>query len=380
MAAKRDYYEVLSVDKNASQDEIKKAFRKLAIKYHPDKNNGNKEFEEKFKESTEAYEVLGDPDKRKRYDQFGHAGVDSSSSGGSGGFSGGAGFSDFGDVFGDIFSDLFGAGGGSSSRSRRSGSYRGSDLEIQLQVDFRDAVFGIEKDITYNMQKACEHCKGTGVEGSAAPTTCPDCKGRGEVYIKQGFFSMSRTCTKCGGRGVINTNPCKTCKGSATTRTSKKLMVKIPAGIEDGQTLKLRGEGNAGTNGGPSGDLFVTIKVKADPIFERDGADILCEVPISFFQASVGDEIEVPTVDGAVKMKIPAGTQSGKSFRLNGKGSYSLGSYSRGVQIVKIHVEVPSKLTKEQKNILTKFEELSTPSSMPYKSEFLRKLNKINTN
>lgn len=371
MASKKDYYEILGVEKNVTQDDIKKAFRKLAVKYHPDKNQGNKEFEEKFKEATEAYEVIGDPDKRKRYDQFGHSGVDANTGFGGGGFSNA---SDFGDVFGDIFGDIF---GGAGRGSRRNAGIRGSDLEINVEVDFGDAVFGAEKEVSFNYQKPCDSCSGTGVEGSSGPSVCNDCKGRGEIYVKQGFFSISRTCPKCHGTGSINTNPCTKCKGSGTNRSTKKIMVKIPEGIESGQTLRLRGEGNAGVNGGSTGDLFVTVKIKQHPLFKRDGADVLCEVPISFLQAVNGDEIEIPTVEGKVKMKIPSGTQSGKIFRLNGKGAYRMGSYSRGDQLIKIIVEIPSKISKEQKTLLSQFEELNSPSSLPLKQDFLSKTQKL---
>lgn len=378
MSAKRDYYEILGVAKNASQEELKKAFRQLALKYHPDRNQGNKEAEEKFKEASEAYEVLSDSSKRSRYDQFGHAGVDNSGGGAySSGFSG---FSDFSDVFGDIFSDIFGGGASSAFSGRggtRSRARRGSDIELNINIDFEAAVFGSEKELTYTVEKACERCNGSGVEGNAKPTVCPECKGRGEVYIKQGFFSISRTCPRCGGKGTINTNPCTKCKGSSINRASKKLMVKIPAGIENGQTLKLNGEGNAGKEGGSSGDLYVTVLVKEHSFFKRDGIDLYCEVPITLSQAILGDEIEVPTIEGKVKMKIPEGTQSGKLFRLNNKGVYKLGSFNRGAQIVKVLVETPVKINKDQKKILKSFEELNTSSSYPIIEEYNKLISKI---
>jgi len=378
VAVKKDYYEILEVNKNASQEDLKKAFRKLALKYHPDRNQGNKEAEEKFKEASEAYEVLSDASKRARYDQFGHAGVDSSNGAAySSGFSNFSGFSDFSDVFGDIFGDIFGASSHSRGGSRRSNAKKGTDIELKIIIDFEAAVFGTEKELTYTVEKACDKCSGSGVEGNAKPTVCPECKGRGEVYIKQGFFSISRTCPRCGGKGTINTNPCTKCKGSSVTRTSKKLMVKIPAGIENGQTLKLNGEGNAGKEGGSAGALYLTVSVNEHLFFKRDGIDLYCEVPITLSQAILGDEIEIPTIEGKVKMKIPEGTQSGKLFRLNNKGVYKLGSYIRGAQIVKIIVETPIKINKEQKKLLKSFEDLNTTSSYPSIKEYNDIISKI---
>jgi len=379
VSVKKDYYQVLGVSKTASQDDLKKAFRKLAMQYHPDRNQGNKEAEEKFKEASQAYEVLSDSTKRARYDQFGHAGVDTSGSGSySNGFSNFSGFSDFSDVFGDIFSDIFGGSGNFSSKGgRRSTARRGSDIELNININFEEAVFGAEKELDYTIEKACEKCSGSGVEGNAKQAICPECKGRGEVYIKQGFFSISRTCPRCGGKGTINTNPCAKCKGSSLSRASKKIMVKIPAGIENGQTLKLNGEGNAGTEGGRFGDLYVTVKVKEHMFFKRDGIDLYCEVPISLSQAILGDEIQIPTIEGKVKMKIPEGTQSGKVFRLSNKGVYKLGSYTRGAQLVKIIVETPVKINKDQKKILKNFEELNSLSSYPLIQEYNNKISSL---
>jgi len=381
LASKKDYYEVLGVGKTASADEIKKAYRKLALKYHPDRNPGNKEAESSFKGLTESYEVLSDPVKRSRYDQFGHAGVDNNAGfGGAGGgttFTGG--FGDFGDVFGDIFGEMFGGNaGGRTSGGRRSSGRRGVDTETTIEIDFEHAAFGEEKEIVIPSSKICTSCSGSGVEGKGHLETCPTCKGSGEVYVRQGFFSMSRTCNACGGKGQINKNPCKTCAGRGVTRSTKKLKVKIPAGIDDGQTLKLSGEGEPGMNGGPSGDLYVHLRIKTHDFFERHGVDIECQVPVTFVQASLGTEIEVPTLDGRVKMKIPAGTQSGKTFRLSGKGIYRLGSYSRGDQLIHVIVETPLKLSKEQIELLKKFEQISSSdSNNPLYKKFQEKLKKI---
>ena len=379
-SSKKDFYEVLGVQKGASADEIKKAYRKLALKYHPDRNPGekNKDSEDKFKEATEAYEVLSDPTKKSKYDQFGHAGVEPSF--GQGGFGGGGNYGgnfnggDFGDVFSDIFGDIFGGTGGSSRK--RSSIKRGRDSEFTMEVLFEEAAFGAEREITVPSSKACQDCHGSGVSGGGQPETCPTCHGSGEVFVRQGFFSMSRTCSTCHGTGAVIKNPCKACKGSGVTKITKKLVVKIPAGIDDGQTLKLAGEGDAGAGGGPNGDLYVHVAIKKHDFFERRGTDILCEVPITFTQATLGAEVEVTTLDGVVKMKVPAGTQSGRLFRLSGKGVYRLGGYSRGDQLVHVVVETPVKLSKEQTELLKKFETLTSGSSTPIYSKYKDKIKK----
>lgn len=381
-SAKRDFYEVLGIQKGASADEIKKAYRKLALKHHPDRTSGDKESETKFKEATEAYEVLSDPTKRTKYDQFGHSGVDPNfGSGFGGGTNFGGGFSgggDFGDVFGDIFGDIFGGGNSPFGGSRKKSSIRrGRDAEFTLTVTFEEASFGAEKEITIPSNKVCSECKGTGVAGGAKPETCPTCGGSGEVFVRQGFFSMSRPCSTCHGTGTIIKNPCKACKGSGTTKINKKLVVKIPAGIDDGQTLKLSGEGEAGLNGGPSGDLYVHVSVQRHDFFERRGIDILCEIPVSFVQATLGSEVDVPTLDGIVKMKIPSGTQSGRLFRLSGKGVYRLGAHSRGDQIVHVIVETPTKLSKEQVDLLKRFDSLNSSSSTPIYSKYRDKIKRF---
>lgn len=378
MSAKRDYYEVLGVGKNASADDIKKAYRKLALKYHPDRNPGNKESENQFKEATEAYEVLSDAGKKAKYDQFGHAGFEAGGFGGAGGgttYSGG--FGDFNDVFGDIFGDLFGGGSGYSGRTAKSNVRRGSDLETSMDIDFGEAAFGGEKEISIAGYKSCVQCAGTGVEGKKTLETCPTCKGAGQTYVRQGFFSMARTCNTCGGTGTINRNPCKSCSGAGSIRSMKKLKVKIPAGISDGQSLKLSGEGNPGKNGGPSGDLYVHIRVRPHPFFHRKNFDVVCEVPITLYTATVGAEVEVPTLDGIVKMKIPAGTQNGKVFKLSGKGIYKLGGHTRGDQLVHVQVEVPVKLSREQVELLKKFDSLGTTSSNPMYKQYIENIKKF---
>jgi molecular chaperone DnaJ len=377
LAVKRDYYEVLGVGKDASAEDVKKAYRKLALKYHPDRNPNNKESENKFKEATEAYEVLGDAGKKAKYDQYGHAGVDPNfGAGGPGGgqtFSGG--FGDYGDVFGDIFGDLFsGGGGGRFAGQGRSSGRRGTDLETSMEVSFEDSAFGGEREMSINSAKACTSCHGTGVEGGAHLETCPTCKGSGQVFVRQGFFSMGRTCSTCGGTGSINKNPCKACRGSGNIRAVKKLKVKIPAGISDGQTLKLAGEGEPGKNGGPTGDLYVHITVRSHPFFQRHNYDVICEVPVTFPQAAMGAEIDVPTLDGLVKMKIPSGTQSGKTFRLHGKGIYKLGGHTRGDQMVHVYVETPVKLSKEQAELLKKLDSAMSESSNPIFKRYLESI------
>jgi len=379
MAVKRDYYEVLGINKTATADDIKKAYRKLALAHHPDRNPGNKDAESKFKDATEAYEVLSDPGKRTKYDQYGHAGLETGGfgGGGTGGTTFTGGFGDFGDIFGDIFGDLFEQqqGRGSGGRTgRRSSARRGVDVEARLEIQFGEAAFGVEKQISVPTSKVCASCGGTGVEGKGTLEPCPTCKGSGEIYVRQGFFTMSRTCSTCGGAGSVNKNPCKSCHGKGAVRTAKNLKVKIPAGVDEGQTLKLSGEGEAGMNGGPSGDLYVHIFIHKHEFFERHGSDMICEVPVTFFQATMGAEIEVPTLDGRVKMKIPAGTQSGRIFKLSGKGAYKLGGYARGDQLVHVVVETPVKLSKEQSELLKKFESLSTDSSIPNTKKYKERI------
>ncbi len=372
MAQKRDCYEVLGIDKNASDIEIKKAYRKLAKKYHPDANDGDKVSEAKFKEVSEAYEILNDPEKRSRYDQFGHAGTDPNGFGGSG--FGGAGF-DFGG-FGDIFESFFGGtgfGGGRSGRTRN-GPQRGADLQYKCEVTFEQAAFGTEKEITINRMENCPTCKGSGAKPGTTPETCTKCNGAGSIKYKQstpfGQFVNQRTCDACHGEGKINQNPCSDCNGKGKVRKSHKINIKIPHGIDDSQVISLRGEGEPGSKGGPSGDLFVTVHVKSHQFFIRQGNNVICEIPITFMQAALGAEIEVPTLDGKVKYSVPEGTQTGSVFRLKGKGIMFLRGNGRGDQFVKVTVEVPRKLNEKQKSVLREFAEISSDNHAQRKGFF----------
>lgn len=357
---KRDYYEVLGVSKTATDDELKKAYRVLAKKYHPDLNPGDTEAEKKFKEAAEAYEVLTDKEKRARYDQFGHAGLDPNY--GAGGFGGGFGGFDMGDI-GDMFEGFFGGfGGGSSRRANPNAPRRGSDLHTTCTISFMEACQGVKREMTITHQETCPDCHGTGSEPGHDPQTCPDCNGTGQVRsVRQtmlGAMATTRPCPRCGGKGKIITTPCKKCSGTGSVRVSKKIEVDIPAGIDDGQTLAVRGQGNSGANGGPAGDLNVTVNIRPDPIFTRDGYDIWIEIPLTFTQATLGDELTVPTIDGNVKYTIPEGTQPGTTFRLRGKGVPYLRGYGRGRgdQYVRVSVEVPKGLSKSQKEALRKFD------------------------
>ncbi len=352
--SKRDYYEVLGVDRGASKDVVKKAYRKLAMKYHPDRNPGDQGAETKFKEASIAAEILLDDEKRSRYDQFGHAGVDGQSGFG-GGFQSGD-FGDLGDIFGDLFGDVF--GGGRRRGGRRSRGRPGNDLQMNLVVSFEEAAFGIEKTISLNRHAECGDCQGTGGKNGSQPQNCGACHGTGEIRRQQGFFTVATTCPKCHGSGQMITDPCNSCHGEGRKRKKTDLAVKVPGGIDVGQRLKLSGEGDAGTQGAPNGDLYVVIQVEEHGIFERDEFDIHCTIPISFSQAALGCEIEVPTLDGRVEVSIPAGTQSGKKMRLKGKGVQRLGGYGIGDQILTIHVETPSKLTSEQKELFKRLAEL----------------------
>lgn len=365
---KQDYYELLGVHNNASDTEIKKAYRKLALQYHPDKNPGDKASEEKFKEISEAYEVLSDAQKRAQYDQFGHAGL------GAGGFSGGFGFgagSPFGDIFSDIFGDIFGGG-----RQRERGK-RGDDLLYNLEIKFEEAAFGMEAQIEVPYSKRCDTCGGSGAKPGTEPKVCPTCRGAGQVRFQQGYFSVSRTCSHCGGEGRVIENPCSACRGTGRVKDRKTISVKVPPGVETGNRLKLTGEGGQGLKGGANGDLFVAINVRPHPLFSREGNDVICEIPVSFVQAAVGCEIEVPTLDGKVSMKIPEGTQSGKVLRLRSKGVPVLQGYGRGDQIVVIKVETPVNLNKRQKELLEEFARISGEDVHPLKKSFFDKVKGI---
>lgn len=361
MSTKRDYYEILGVQKNSSKDEIKKAYRKLAMQYHPDKNPDNKEAEAKFKEASEAAEVLLDDDKKGRYDQFGHAGVNGQGGFGGGGFQQGD-FGDFGDIFGDIFGDMLG-GRGRGRGGRRSTGRPGDDLQMGIDVDFSEAAFGTEKTISLTKNVKCDTCNGSGAKAGSSPTTCDYCNGHGEVRRQQGFFTVSSTCPKCNGSGQMIKDPCGTCHGQGKKKKKVDLQLKVPAGIDQGQRLKLSGEGDSGSNGGPNGDLYVVINIRPHEIFERDEFDVHCTVPISFSKAALGAEMEVPTLSGKVALKIPAGTQSGVKMRLKGKGIQRLGGYGVGDQIVTVQVETPTKLSSEQKELFQRLAEVEDNSN-----------------
>ncbi len=353
--AKKDYYEILGVGRDASEDEIKKVYRKLAMKYHPDRNPNDKSAEEKFKDVKEAYEVLTDTNKRAAYDQFGHAGVDPNNMGGFGGAAGAGGFGNFSDAFGDIFGEIFGQGRG----SRANAVYRGADLRYNLELSLEDAARGTELKIRVPTQETCETCHGTGAKPGTEPQTCPTCHGQGEVRISQGFFSVQQTCPQCHGRGKIITTPCGTCHGSGRVKKSKTLSVKIPAGVDQDDRIRLTGEGEAGINGGPPGDLYVVVYLKPHSLFKRDGADLHCEMPISFGVAALGGELEIPTLDGHAKIKIPAGTQTGQLFRLKEKGIKPVRGTRTGDLYCHVVVETPQKLTSRQKELLKEFDEIS---------------------
>ena len=357
---KRDYYEVLGVSKGASEDELKKAYRRLAKKYHPDLNPGDKAAEASFKEVNEAYEVLSDKEKRARYDQFGHAGVDPNFNPNGGGFGGFGGFTDMGDIdLGDLFGSFFGGGFGGGGGSRRNAPQKGETVRAGVTITFEEAAFGCEKEVTVSRTEQCDVCKGTGCAPGTTAEICPDCHGTGQVRIQRGggafSFTTTAPCTRCGGKGKIIHQPCKTCNGAGSVRRQKKLMVTIPAGIDDGQAVSLRGQGGAGRNGGPAGDLLIGVTVKPHPIFRREGTSVYMDQPVSFVQAALGAELEIPTLDGKVKWTLPEGTQPGTTFRLNGKGIPGLGGRGRGNQYVTVKVQVPTNLNKEQKEALRAF-------------------------
>jgi molecular chaperone DnaJ len=363
--AKRDYYEVLGVPRNAGPEELKKAYRSLALQYHPDRNPDDPEAEERFKEASEAYAILSDADKRARYDRFGHQGVGA----GAEGFPGGAGFQDFADIFGDLFGDLFGARAG-----RRTRGQRGADLRYNLEIDLVDLLETREVPIEVPRMVRCDTCTGSGARAGTQPERCPRCRGTGQAIFQQGLFRISRPCDGCSGSGWIVTDPCPECRGSGRLEGQRTLKVRIPAGVEDGMRLRLTGEGEAGIGGGPAGDLYVVMNVRPHALFTREGPDLQCEVPISLVQAALGSEIEVPTLEGKVALRVPEGTQPGKVMRLRGRGLPSLRTGERGDQYVRIFVEVPTKLSEEQRRLLERFAELAGEEVSPVQKGFLDKL------
>ena len=375
-AEKRDYYEVLGVNKGASEDEIKRAYKKMARKYHPDLNPDNKEAEEKFKEVNEAYEVLSDADKKARYDQYGHAGVDPNF--GAGGFGGGFdGSFDFGDL-GDIFGSFFGGGFGGGRRTNPNAPQRGESIRLSVTISFEEAAFGCEKEVSVDRYETCAVCHGSGCADGTSPEVCPDCHGSGYVTVQQrtpfGVMQSSQPCSRCGGKGKIIKSPCSKCHGSGKTSSTKRVEVKVPAGIDDDQSMRLTGLGDAGLNGGPSGDLIVIVTVRPDAMFERDRFDVHVTVPVTYSQAVLGAEVVVPTIDGKVQYTVPEGTQSGTTFRLRGKGIQYVNGRGRGDQYVKVVVEIPKKLTKTQRDALKKFEDTLKDDNYEQRKGFFKSL------
>ena len=375
MADKRDYYEVLGLDKSADDAAIKKAYRQFAKKYHPDMNPGDAEAEAKFKEVNEAYAVLSDPEKKAKYDQYGHAAFDPASGGsGFGGFEFGG---DFGG-FGDIFSSFFGGGFGGGSSSRRNGPMRGDDVYIRITVGFEEAAFGCKKEVSFNRIEKCPDCSGSGAKKGTSPTTCSACGGSGNVRTQTrtplGIMQSTRACDACRGTGKIVKDPCTNCRGTGNVKIKKKLDVTIPAGIDDGQKIVLRGQGNAGKNGGPAGDLIIGVNVRPHAIFERDGNDLYCEIPVTFVDAALGAEIDIPTLEGKQKYSIPEGTQNGTTFTLRGKGVTRVNTSSRGDLYLTINVEVPKNLTAEQKELLRQFGESCGDKQYAKRSSFFKRL------
>jgi molecular chaperone DnaJ len=349
--AKRDYYEVLGVNKDCSEDELKKSYRRLAMKWHPDRNPDNPKAEEHFKEAKEAYEILSDPNKRAAYDQFGHAGVDPQAAAG-------AGMGGFGDIFSDIFGEIFGGG-----RGARSTVFRGADLRYNLEISLENAAHGMETKIRIPAMAVCETCKGSGARAGSSPVTCPSCRGAGQVRVSQGPFSIAQTCPRCHGTGSVIPNPCTACHGSGRVKMQKTLSVKIPAGVDEGDRVRLSGEGEPGVNGGPPGDLYVQVHIKPHAVFQRDHDDLHCEMPVSITTAALGGEIEIPTLDGSARIRVPAETQSGKTFRLKAKGIKGVRSQVPGDLFCHVVVETPVQLTERQRQLLREFESLSSADS-----------------
>lgn len=367
---KADYYEVLSVERTASDVELKSAYRKLAMQYHPDRNPGDAAAEEKFKEASEAYQILSDPDKRAAYDRFGHAGVSNGAGPGMGGFSG---MPDLSDIFGDIFGEMFNAGG---SR-RQSRAQRGRDLQYEMSLTFEEAVFGKQAEIQIRRMENCVACQGSGAEPGHGPTACPQCAGRGQVRYQQGFFSIARTCPACGGTGTIVSDPCRQCRGEGLLTREHTITVTVPAGIEDRMRIRYQGEGDAGRFGGPAGDLYVVVSVEEHPFFEREGNDLHYVLPISFPQATLGTELMIPTLEGETKLRVPEGTQSGTEFRLRGKGVPHLNDHGRGDIVVQVVAQVPKKLTKAQKELMRQLSETLSVENTPSSRSIFAKMKDI---
>lgn len=374
MSSKKDFYELLGVNKGASEADLKKAYRKLAKEHHPDVNQGNKDAEHKFKEINEAYEVLSDSQKRARYDQFGHAGNDG------GGF-GGGGFEDMDFGFGDIFESFFGGGFGGRGGRNKKGPRKGADIKIAAEITFEEAAFGVEKEVSINRLEVCSTCKGSGAKEGTSPTTCKHCNGAGQVQVKQntpfGQFVNVKNCDICHGDGKINTNPCQQCSGQGKNKKTVKLSFKIPAGIDDGQTISLRGEGDPGIYGGPSGDLYVSIRVKQHNIFLREGTDVHCTIPITFVQATLGADIEIPTLHGREKFNIPEGTQSNTVFKMRGKGIPYIRGNGKGDQYCKIIIDIPKKLNDKQKELLKEFAAQTSDESHEQSKSFFNKMKDV---
>jgi molecular chaperone DnaJ len=371
---KRDYYEILGVQRGATEQEIKSAYRKLALQFHPDRNPNNPDAEEKFKECSEAYAILADSEKREMYNRFGHAGVGAAAPGG--GFDASV-FQDFGDIFGEFFGfgDLFG-GGRSGGRTR---AQRGADLREDITIEFEEAAFGVEKQITYRKHELCEKCNGSGSAQGKAPASCRTCGGRGQVRYQQGFFSIARTCSTCHGAGSVISDPCTNCRGEGRVVQQKTIDAKIPAGVEDGTRIRFTGVGEAGVHGGPPGDLYLVLRVKQHAFFERQGNDLYCVVPISYTQAAVGTEIQVPTLEGEQTLKIPEGTQSGTVLKLRGKGVPVLNGHGKGNLFVEVRVQTPTKLTKRQRELLQELQGISQVENKPQRTSILDKMKDIFT-
>jgi len=366
--SKADYYEVLGVSRDVSDQQLKSAYRKQALKYHPDRNPGDHAAEEKFKEASEAYQVLSDADKRAAYDRFGHAGVGAAGAGGFGGFSGNV---DLGDIFGDLFGEMFNVGG---SQQRASRQRRGEDLRFDLAIDFEDAIFGTETEIKVRRFEVCGTCHGSGSSSGRGPSVCPQCQGRGQIRYQQGFFSVARTCSVCGGTGSIVSDPCTICHGDTRVTREIKLNVKVPPGVDDGTRIRYGGEGDAGRSGGPGGDLYVVLSVKPHDFFERHEHDLHCVIPISFPQAALGAEIQMDGIDGPVSLKIPEGTQSGKELRIRGRGVPHLNEKGRGDLIVRVMVQIPKKLSRAQRELVSQLAETMTVENKPASHGLLDKM------